>query len=164
MSPLLKAPTWGQRADPLPDGRADPQAAVDCGEECVAMAIAELRGINLSAGCLRESLDGPNRSGVTTATDLSRLLRAFRVPSTAYELTRDQVPDYLVKANTNRHFSIPLGAWVDSRFLHWVLVVGFNAHGAIYNDPWFGNRVSQSWEFMMERYHGPLLVLEESVS
>lgn len=137
---LLHWPVFAQLSDPLPDGYEDPYSTSDCGEECVSMAVAGLRHVWFSAGCLRQALGSRTVTGITHASDLTYLLDAFKIAhSIAVEPTRSTLQDVRESVRSG-HGCIILGDWERFGVGHWMLAVGCKDLGLWVNDPWLGKR------------------------
>lgn len=157
-NPLLDIPTWNQNRDPLPDGGLDPFRDTDCGEECAAMRIFYRTRIELSAGILRGMMPGHLDTGRTTAADLVWLMRIFGLRPVARPLGRDAVQAEVRKSIERQTPPLLLGTWLASDTLHWVLGVGASDGGLLVNDPWDGQRRLYTWDRVLSRYAGWVIV------
>ena len=133
-------PQWDQLNDPLPTGQADPYAATDCGEECVAEIVYAVRGVPLSAGDVRYLLGGPARIGLTNAADLVRALGICHVRAEAHSHAWDQAMPVIQTAVRDNRYAIALGDWDAPNMLHWVNISSAGSVGMMVSDPWHGKR------------------------
>jgi Papain-like cysteine protease AvrRpt2 len=144
-NPLLWLPVWKQLGGVLPDGRPDPEQYNDCGETCVTMVLAAVRGVSLEPGYIRQQLGGTGRSGLTTADDLVQALAINDVESRSNALCCRAAWAALVQAWGNALPVIALGHWLSPTGLHWMLLCGFNGAGFQFIDPWSGSIVTVDW-------------------
>lgn len=129
----------GQNVALLPDGSVDPAAATDCGESCVSSVILTYTGLNLSPGCIRQSLAKPAVDGRTNGLDLSRVLRGLGWRARYHSLNPDRSLRSALRYQILRgRYVIMLGSWDSPSVLHWVLAYGFHDHGVWVMDPWPG--------------------------
>lgn len=163
-SRLLAAPVWNQLDDPLPDGNLDPQAAMDCGEECVAMAVAACGGPGIPAGVFRALLGGPQRRGSTTAADLSYLLTLFGVANHPRQADPDAAWTEWQHSDVAGFLAIALGYWVTPGFLHWVLVRACDPGTVQFNDPWGGSLRSLDRATAQKLYAGQYIHIDQAVT
>lgn len=146
--PLAALPRWKQTGGLLPDGNLDPQQWNDCGETCVAGIVAAVHGVDVSPGDVRESLGGPQRSGLTTAVDLVTALQHFEVAASVLATTWQNAWLRLRAQWVVAMPVIMLGNWLSSSSLHWVTMVGMEQGGVRVIDPYTGTeRVMLQAEF-----------------
>lgn len=129
-------PRLGQNIVLLPDGSLDPEAVNDCGETCVSSVVLAMRGMSVSPGCWREALGGVNRSGITSADDIRRLLGVVRMK------TQTEVASAWTEWERLHHlrhygaYAMLLGAWLSQTELHWLLAYEY-VNGVVWAmDPW----------------------------
>lgn len=160
----LAAPVWNQLNDPLPDAAQDPYATTDCGEESTAMAIAACGGPPLPAGVLRQLLGGPQRPGLSTATDLVYLLKLFKVPAHERNCPADVAWIEWQHSFAAGFLAIGLGWWVTDGYPHWVLIRGIDNDSLTFNDPWGGQERVMPKEWVMAKYQGWYVHIDQAVS
>lgn len=136
MTTLPIPPIRGQRTVLLPDGNIDPDAITDCGESVLSSVIDALRGMNLSPGCIRQSLGLPFGTGATTTEDLHRFLGWIATHVKTTSLSGDAFAAELRRLRHHGRYCIALGQWVQSGTGHWYLF--YEAAGLRYlaMDPW----------------------------
>ena len=161
IGPLNWLPTWKQVSGVLPDGAPDPQQYNDCGETCVAMVVAAVKGVLLEPGYVRQQLGGPNRSGLTTANDLVTALLRSHIPAT--ELSNNAAEGW---RQLMAHWGlacpvIVLGNWLNPASLHWYLMRGFGGGTMKFSDPWTGTEVALTQPQFAHLYTGSMVVVAE---
>lgn len=150
-------PVWNQLQDPLPDGRADPQASSDCGWECVAEVVMWALGVPLTAGAVRQLVGGWRRPGWSTAADLVRGLELCNVTAVSYAFNFPAARLKIDSVCSSGRPVIALGRWVDPSVQHWVAITRSDAGGIAYNDPYGGQRVYRPWEQVASVLGGELV-------
>ena len=161
VGPLNWLPIWKQSGGVLPDGATDPQQWNDCGETCVAMVVAAIRGVKVEPGYIRQQLGGTARSGLTTANDLRTALLMNNVPAT--ELSNDAAEGW---RQLMAHWAlacpvIVLGNWLNPGSLHWYLLRGFGAGVMKFCDPWTGTEVGLTQAQFNHLYTGSMVAVAE---
>jgi hypothetical protein len=161
VGPLNWLPTWRQTGGVLPDGAVDPGQYNDCGETCVAMVIAAVKGVLLEPGYVRQQLGGPNRSGLTNAHDLATALLMSHIPAT--ELSNNAAEGW---RQLMAHWAlacpvIVLGNWLSPRSLHWYLLSGYGAGVMKFRDPWTGTEVGLTQAQFAKLYNGSMVTVAE---
>lgn len=151
---LKTIPSGNQLDDPLPDGAQDPQATVDCGEEAVSDLLAWWGLPFLPAGVLRQALGGWHRAGLTTASDIVRLLALFKVPSHTRVTDGATAWVEIGRAVGAGLPCVMLGAWLAPSLLHWRLAVAFDPTAVTCRDPWGGVTVVMSRAEFIAGYRG----------
>jgi len=144
----------------LADWRAnlpDPNAANNCGPECVAMVMKFLTGVELPANVIKDAIYGEGYVGYSNVPDLEAYLRNYCETDAATILTR----------------SARNQAWWEWRYLkqgkpliglfwstmvngrgqggHFRAVIGQTPHTVITADPWTGTRrvetIEEHWQW-----------------
>lgn len=149
-------PAVGQLVALLPDGSPDPAAATDCGEACVSSVLRAIRGLDLSPGCIRQSMGKAQSDGRTTGEDLRSFLQLTGIRS------RVQSASGAYKAGVTRplhrgRYVILLGYWDGPGFLHWVVGYGAHPHGLWVMDPWPGRHTFIPWSDVTQLGEGTIV-------
>lgn len=166
---MLAVPVYNQLNDPLPDGQQDPQAANDCGSECVAM-IGDAFGYGGAPGfpagdirviIRRGDLTGP---ALTNGDDLVYGLSAcFQIPSHVRAVNAHIAQLEVQRAVDAGMPPIVLGRW-DGTALHWVVGVGRDATGLTVNDPWGGTQRVIAWADFQKLYAGQYVHVDRKLT
>lgn len=122
------------------------------------MVLAYRKGIALPAGVIRTLIPGHSDHGETTPDDLQRVLRLFGVGANAMELDVVDLRTALIGRIRSESPVIVLGNWLDPHVLHWVVAVGFGQGKLTFNEPFYGERRSEPWEWTIPRYAGEVVV------
>lgn len=163
-APALAAPIWNQLDDPLPDGAQDPYRQYDCGEECVAMAVAACGGPTLPAYILRTLLGAVAGTKGTTGQQLVYLLKLLKIP--AHVRTCDAQTAFVEWQHSYaaRFLIVARGYWVDIGYPHWVLIRRTDEGGITFNDPFGGQERWMSKADAQARYLGDYVHLDTVIS
>src|SRR5712692_1871161 len=115
-------PVWRQSLIMLPNGVEDAQWFNDCGETCLAMALAAIRGTPVSPASIRANLGGPGRSGITSGNDLVAMARYYHLPAHVENAPPAALQAWLTTNAKLQRPSIVLGTWpTPGNVLHWML-------------------------------------------
>jgi hypothetical protein len=161
MGPLAWLPSWKQTGGVLPDGQPDPQQYNDCGETCVVMAIAAIKGVSMEPGAIRQMLGGWARTGLTTGSDLAQALHDCNVSCAATTLGG---ADAFQQAKNHWAHAMPmiaLGEWLDPGVLHWVVIWSWSPSFVGVIDPWTGTKRNISQGDFIRLFRGSLVVITE---
>ena len=161
VGPLNWLPTWKQTGGVLPDGAVDPAQYNDCGETCVAMVIAAVKGVLLEPGYVRQQLGGPNRSGLTNANDLVTALLMSHIPATELSNNASEGWRQLMAHWALACPVIVLGNWLSPTSLHWYLLSGYGAGVMKFRDPWTGTEVGLTQAQFAKLYNGSMVTIAE---
>lgn len=157
-------PAWKQSQTTLPDGSLDPQWFNDCGETCLGMAIAALRGTPIGAGSIRANLGGIQRSGLTNGSDLVRAAAYYNVLATVEPVAPGDLELWLTNWSNAHQPSIVLGTWpTPGGVLHWMLTQS-GGDRWYYVNPWSGGRSWLDWADVLPLYAGELVAIREPVA
>lgn len=126
-----------------PDGVPDEAAASDCGEACVASVLTVHTSYLLAPGCVRQALGKPRVSGLTTAGDLSGVLRGFGVDSWI-RTEPAHVWDDMARLRHFGRYVLVLGHWLQPSLLHWMLAYERDRDDLLCMDPWRANLIRMS--------------------
>jgi hypothetical protein len=138
-------PAWNQLADPLADGRADPQAYTDCGWECCAMVLHWCHGVTMPAGDVRMLVGGWQRPGLSDGPDLVKGLAAQNVSADLHTGTANELDVVLRRTIADGRPAIVLGHWITEAVLHWVAATAISRTGVVVHDPWGGHVHEIPW-------------------
>jgi hypothetical protein len=157
-------PVWKQSLTILPDGVDDPQWFNDCGETCLAMALAAVRGTPMSPGSIRANLGGPARSGLTNGTDLVNAAHYYHLKAHLEQFPASKLSGWITAWSILRKPTIVLGTWpTPGGVLHWLLTTG-GSDKWYYINPWSGARSFLSWSDMEGLYAGEIVAIDEPVA
>lgn len=162
---MLKIPLYNQYNDPLPDGRQDPFASADCGEECVSMVGAAYGyggACGYAAGQVRVIMRRGSLSGIglSTASDLVYALQAcFKLVATDHECEWGTARQVVTVAYEQRRPCLALGLWDGP--LHWVVIARVNNEGVTGLDPAGGFVHMLPWVQFQELYRSSLVELRQ---
>ena len=159
--PLVWIPAWKQTGGLLPDGRRDPQEDNDCGETCVAMVVAAVRGVAVEPGAIRQALGGTNRSGLTTPEDLVLALADNHVVAHIERVDRRNGWMLLAACYGVAKPAIVLGYWLNLSCLHWMLLVDKSPGQFMFIDPWTGGRHNLTMAQWDSLYAGAMVVVDD---
>lgn len=145
----------------LPTGGIDPAWATDCGETCVAMLVANKRGVPIGVARVRYLLGKPSGDGRTTADDLVTGLSMCGIKSHKREV------DYATMLTEVRHnlaagrSSIVLGDWINRGVQHWMEAIQDTGDGIVFDDPWIGAHRYESDGNIYAGYKGVYVHVDE---
>lgn len=122
------------------------------------MVLAYRQGVALPAGVIRALIPGHSTHGETTATDLQDVLGLFHVAAVAMEVSDAYMRGHLAAYLTASHPVIVLGNWLDPHILHWVVAVGYGNGKLAFNEPFYGERRLEPWDWAIQRYAGDMVV------
>lgn len=137
-TPLPWAPLVAQNRVLLPDGSIDPYHATDCGESCVSSVITAHTSYTLTPGCIRQSMELNDDSGITTSNDLWKFLHAMGINSYRVEQSAANEWESLNELRHYGKYRILLGSWESPAFLHWIVAFEKSSTGFKCMDPWNG--------------------------
>ena len=162
--PLSWMPHWKQTGGVLPDGQTDPQQYNDCGETCVAMVVAAVRGVAVSPGDIRQQLGGVKRSGLTTASDLVQALHLNHVR--AHVETADAANAWMTLAGCYAVAkpAIVLGYWLSMACMHWMLLADKSPGVFVFVDPWTGEEISVALPQWNSRYCQSTVIVDDHLA
>jgi len=159
--PLVWLPAWKQTGGLLPDGRPDPQEDNDCGETCVAMVIAAMRGVAVEPGDIRQELGGTSRIGLTTPEDLVLALADNHVVAHIERVDARNGWMMLAACYGIAKPAIVLGRWLNMSCLHWMLLVDKSPGQFQFIDPWTAGRHSLTLAQWDGQYAGAIVVVDD---
>lgn len=136
----MKFPILNQSNERLPELGHNVEAGDDCGWECVAMVVAAYRGLDFSAGSLRQASLIPATEWGGRAGELATTLQGFRIRCKVKTLGAQLGYEQLRKRARAGLPSIILGRWLVPTVLHWLLVTDGDAWKIHVNDPYGGRK------------------------
>jgi hypothetical protein len=159
--PLAWLPTWKQTGGVLPDGQPDPAQYNDCGETCVVMVIAAIKGVSMEPGAIRQMLGGWQRTGLTTGADLAQALQDCNI--SCAETTLGGADAFQQVKNHWGHAMpmIALGEWLNPGVLHWVLIWSWSPSFVGVIDPWTGEKRNIAQGDFIRLFRGSMVVVTE---
>ena len=159
--PLTWMPLWKQTGGLLPDGQMDPQADNDCGETCVAMVGATMRGVAIAPGDIRQQLGGVRRIGLTSPEDLMQAVAINHVRSHV-ERPNSQNGWMLNAACYGQDKpAIVLGYWLNMSCMHWMLLIDKVPARFTFVDPWTGECRQLTLQQWMAAYCSATVVVDD---
>jgi len=119
--------------------------------------------VPVEAGWLREILGGPERSGLTTAEDLSALLTACHVQNKLLSVAPGGIISDLKISYGERRLVALLGAYGPGGVMHWITMVGMAPGRVTVYDPWVGATVVWTEDNLVAAYAGSGVVCMEPI-
>ena len=158
---LAWLPRWKQTGGLLPDGALDPQEDNDCGETCVAMVVAAVRGVVLAPGDIRQQLGGVGRSGLTSPEDLVRALALNHVSSHVEKMDTEHAWILNAGCYAIAKPNIALGYWLNMSCMHWMLLADKLPAQFVFVDPWTGSLRALTLQMWRAQYCQATVVIDD---
>ena len=144
-------PVVGQNVAKLPDGSLDPAHATDCGEACLSSALRACWGMNLTPGCIRQSLGLGEGDGSSSAEMLRTWWELTGRKADTTSFGPSVLWSGLAKLRHYGRYAMLLGNWVDPSVLHWVLAYERGTAAVSVMGPWGGGYYNYSFSHL-EQY------------
>lgn len=157
--PRHPLPIVGQRAMTLPDGTEDPAGSTDCGEACCSIVLEAFDLAAPSPGCIREAMGLPSSFGDTTAFNLERFLKSYRLDVVTDFWRPSQVSVHAHHLRMSGGLAILLGRWVFPTSEHWMVTAGIGADELWFSDPWTETILSRTWETVSALSAGQVVIV-----
>lgn len=152
-------PLVGQNLALLPDGSVDPAHATDCGEACCSIVLSAFGIIDMSPGCVRQSMGKRADLGYTTAQDLAYFLSRFRLPASPVRVGSEAGQQELLDVKGGDYLAICLGTWISPSAEHWMVSGRASTQGVWFSDPWSAQHVLRSWDTFRAQFSGQMVVI-----
>lgn len=151
---LLRMPPWSQLTDQMGAFGRDPNATMDCGEECLAMLMLSTRGIEVPAGYVRWIMGVPDGQG-TSPGGLQGFLRreGYESALVRWPLVEHAWQALKLRASEGR-LSIMLGRWIIPSEGHWGIPLQLGDSSMLWADPWTGRHQVMERAFFESRFAG----------